>query len=207
MGRYCIRKSPPFISIMSPTMPVHTLTSYSFKINFNIVHPYTPCLPSGLFPSDFRAEVHHLFSSFQSVLCCTNFSLLHTSILMLYVRMGFMRFTLLWTNCTSNTLQALPLPCRAIGDQSLLSCLAWLACGGARATSNVLCKQSKYSDSPAHLFPCCKTSLRIVRLFLKPRWRVSPLFNKQIQSDIHLCEGMEICWNYKLLDWTCILLK
>lgn len=120
------------------------------RFNFRSVLPYTSLSSKvGSFLQVFMQKVTS-FSHHSSVLLCRAYCLLiQVIILTLFVRMEFMCFMLLWTNCTSSTLEALPLPCRAIGDQSLLSCLAWLACGGARATSNVLCKQSKCSVSCA----------------------------------------------------------
>jgi hypothetical protein len=37
-----VHKSPPLIPILSQINPTHTVSSYLYKIHFNIVHPPTP---------------------------------------------------------------------------------------------------------------------------------------------------------------------
>jgi hypothetical protein len=40
---YRVHKSPPLVPILSQINPFHTMSSYLYKIHFNIVHPPTSC--------------------------------------------------------------------------------------------------------------------------------------------------------------------
>jgi hypothetical protein len=58
---YRVHKSPPLVPILNQIDPIPTIPSYLSKIHFNIVHPPTSCLPSGLFPSGFSTNILYAF--------------------------------------------------------------------------------------------------------------------------------------------------
>jgi hypothetical protein len=58
---YGVHKSPPLVPILSKVNLIHTIPFYLSKIHFNIVHPPTFDLPSGLFPSTFSANILYAF--------------------------------------------------------------------------------------------------------------------------------------------------
>jgi hypothetical protein len=49
------------VPILSQINPINTIPSYLSKIHFNIVHPPTPGLPSGLVPSGFPTNILYAF--------------------------------------------------------------------------------------------------------------------------------------------------
>ena len=53
---YRIHKSPQPVPILNHLDPVHTPTPYFPKIHLNIILPFTPGLPSGLFPTGFHTQ-------------------------------------------------------------------------------------------------------------------------------------------------------
>jgi len=59
---YFIRNSSTLIPIQNLTNPAHTRISYFFKKNFIINVPTTPTLQSGIFLSDFPAQICMHFS-------------------------------------------------------------------------------------------------------------------------------------------------
>jgi hypothetical protein len=59
--QYSVHKSPPLVSILSHIHPIHSIPSYLSKIHFNIVHPPTSGLPSGLFPSGLPINILYAF--------------------------------------------------------------------------------------------------------------------------------------------------
>jgi hypothetical protein len=54
---YRVHKGPPLVPILSQINQVHTTPSFRSKIHFNIIHPPTQYLPSGLFPSGFPTNI------------------------------------------------------------------------------------------------------------------------------------------------------
>jgi hypothetical protein len=50
---YRIHKCPTPVPVLNQLDPVHTSTFHFLKINFNIILPYMPDIPTGLFPSGF----------------------------------------------------------------------------------------------------------------------------------------------------------
>ena len=53
---YRAHKRPPTVSILGQPNPVHIPTSHLLETHPNIIHPFTPSLPSGLFPSGFPTK-------------------------------------------------------------------------------------------------------------------------------------------------------
>ena len=53
---YRTHKHPPLVSILCQPNPVHIPTFHLLQIRPNIIHPSTPGLPSGLFPSGFPTK-------------------------------------------------------------------------------------------------------------------------------------------------------
>ena len=53
---YRTHKRPPPIPILCQPNPIHISTSHLLEIHPNIIHPSTPSLPSGLFPSGFPTK-------------------------------------------------------------------------------------------------------------------------------------------------------
>ena len=59
MVHYRTHKPPPIISILGQPNPVHIPTSHLLEIHPNI-HPSTPSLPSGLYPSEFPTKTLYI---------------------------------------------------------------------------------------------------------------------------------------------------
>jgi hypothetical protein len=65
---YRAHKDPPLVPILSQIDSVNTIPSYLSQINFNVVHPPTSCLSSGLFPSGLPTNILYGFIVFPFVL-------------------------------------------------------------------------------------------------------------------------------------------
>jgi hypothetical protein len=72
---YTVHKSPPLVPILIQMNRADTLSSYFFKIHFNIIIPSIHNIRSGLLPTSvllFKYSVHKFYSWYEQ-----DFSLLH----------------------------------------------------------------------------------------------------------------------------------